>query len=308
MRIVAAALIVVAAGCGGTAAPHRARRSGRCPTLVVALPSSDAATNDWPRWSPDSRRLVFGSSRTGNDVVYVLDVAHCRTSRVARGFRPSFAPDGKHVVFERDVDAHISIFTSATDGTDQHRVTGGAFDDEEPSWSPDGKWIAFTRSASSEESGFNVFFVGPGGGRLHALPARGSTGSPAWSPDGKRLAFTCGQNGDICAARADGKALRKIARFASTGALGLSWSRDAKTIAFTGNGPQGNVAAFVAGVATGQKRILLSRPNEGGVDYPAFSPDGRWVALSIDSGQNTSDLFLVRPDGSGLRRLTRTLP
>jgi TolB protein len=48
-------------------------------------------------------------------------------------------------------------------------------------------------------------------------------------------------------------------------------------------------------------------------DRPAWSPNGRWLAFTADVGHRTTpvdsprtDVFVVRPDGSGLRRLTHT--
>lgn len=45
-----------------------------------------------------------------------------------------------------------------------------------------------------------------------------------------------------------------------------------------------------------------------GSDTPSFSPDGRWIAISRDqlnsSGVDHPGIFLIRPDGSGLRRVT----
>ena len=45
-----------------------------------------------------------------------------------------------------------------------------------------------------------------------------------------------------------------------------------------------------------------------GSDTPTFSPDGKWIAIARDqlnsSGVNHQGIFLMRPDGSGLRRVT----
>jgi hypothetical protein len=49
-------------------------------------------------------------------------------------------------------------------------------------------------------------------------------------------------------------------------------------------------------------RLLLA---DGRVaEHPAVSPDGQWVAFTSPSGGTNTDIYLVRRDGGGLRRLT----
>jgi Tol biopolymer transport system component len=62
--------------------------------------------------------------------------------------------------------------------------------------------------------------------------------------------------------------------------------------------------------ADGSNPRALTKGGSGGVDggdtSPAFSPDGQWVAFerAVDFSSGKGGLFLIRTDGSGLRRLT----
>lgn len=62
--------------------------------------------------------------------------------------------------------------------------------------------------------------------------------------------------------------------------------------------------------ADGTNARPLTKGGKGGVNggdtSPAFSPDGRWVAFErvVDFDTGTGGLFLIRTDGTGLRRLT----
>ena len=62
--------------------------------------------------------------------------------------------------------------------------------------------------------------------------------------------------------------------------------------------------------ADGTNPRALTKGQKGGVDgndtSPAFSPDGRWVAFerAVDYDSGKGGLWLIRADGSGLRRLT----
>jgi dipeptidyl aminopeptidase/acylaminoacyl peptidase len=54
---------------------------------------------------------------------------------------------------------------------------------------------------------------------------------------------------------------------------------------------------------TARRRIA---PKRLSVSDPAWSPDGRWIAFVANLDGHAADVYLVRPDGTGLRQLTRT--
>jgi Tol biopolymer transport system component len=70
-----------------------------------------------------------------------------------------------------------------------------------------------------------------------------------------------------------------------------------------------DLGLHIAG-ADGTNPRALTKGHKGGVDgndtSPAFSPDGQWVAFerAVDYDSGKGGLFLIRIDGSGLRRLT----
>ena len=55
----------------------------------------------------------------------------------------------------------------------------------------------------------------------------------------------------------------------------------------------------------GSRVVDLSSVGEGG--QPAWSPDGRWILFAShrDHTDNGRDIYAMRPDGSGVKRLTR---
>jgi TolB protein len=84
-----------------------------------------------------------------------------------------------------------------------------------------------------------------------------------------------------------------------------SWSPDGSRIAFNAN-LTGDHVMYIA-QADGSKVVDLSRVGEGWqVDW---SPDGRSILFTShrDHPDNYTDVYVMRPDGSAVRRLTHNV-
>ncbi|MBD0337665.1 MAG: PD40 domain-containing protein [Thermoleophilia bacterium] len=132
--------------------------------------------------------------------------------------------------------------------------------------------------------------------------------APAWSPDGAQLMFVGYRHGnaELYAMRADGTGLRRLTRHRAE-ELTPSWSPDGRRIAFTSD-RSGAFDIYVANAdGSGVLRVTrLGRPNQGSFG-PAWSPAGdRIVFSSAGPTPENPELYSIRPDGTGLRRLTRT--
>lgn len=78
------------------------------------------------------------------------------------------------------------------------------------------------------------------------------------------------------------------------------WSRDGRLAFLQG---QGATAAIYDGTTTRTVQLPFAE-----IDSLAWSPDGtRFVVAGKRAGDADDDLYTVRTDGSGLRRLTRDL-
>jgi Tol biopolymer transport system component len=58
---------------------------------------------------------------------------------------------------------------------------------------------------------------------------------------------------------------------------------------------------FVKDLRTGRVRHLRG---SGNAWAPEWSPNGRWIAFTSPTSDTSEDVFVVQPDGGGLRRLT----
>ena len=92
-----------------------------------------------PSWSPNGQLMAFSWRRpSGNYDIYVMDVASRRIIEITRDSgrneRPSWAPDGRHIVFESTRSGTRQIWTMLADGTSPHQLTTSGHN-ESPNWS-----------------------------------------------------------------------------------------------------------------------------------------------------------------------------
>jgi len=86
-----------------------------------------------PSWAPNGQFLTFswnrkyGPGAPGGQDIYVMDIASKRwlqlTHEAGSNDFPSWAPDTRHIVFERAIGGHSQIWTMLADGTEQHELT-----------------------------------------------------------------------------------------------------------------------------------------------------------------------------------------
>jgi TolB protein len=76
--------------------------------------TSDKAFEQYPDWSPDGKFLVFDSSRSGNQDIWIQPVAGGEaiqvTSNPAMDMRPSWSPDGKLIAFQSDRGGSMDVW------------------------------------------------------------------------------------------------------------------------------------------------------------------------------------------------------
>ena len=197
------------------------------------------------------------------------------------------------------------VYSVNADGTDLTRLTDAPGADFDPVWSPDGTRIAF-RSERSGDS--EIWVMNADGSDEHKL----SMGlSPAWSPDGSRIAYASPgtiqcppRRGLECTGisimKADGSDQHRVPN-TDVGEY-PTWSPDGKRIAFNSNFT-GEHRMFVV-EPDGSNLVDLGFVDEGWqVDW---SPDGRSILFTShrDHPDNYTDIYVMRPDGSEVERLT----
>jgi TolB protein len=219
---------------------------------------------------------------------------------------PEWSPDGRRIAFVRTPVGHWGgeVNVMWVEGGGRRSLAGDAVD---LTWGPNGARLAF-ESVESDSS--EVWTVGLGNGALTRLTDNDVDDShPAWSPDGTELAISRetwyrGPERIVAFDLATGRT-RRISRGGGPGGHWWpDWSPDGMRIALVDEGRGKLLVTEADGANT---RAVRLPAGIGAPVTPSWSPDGSTIAFATSSfgDPESGEIYTVRPDGTGLRRLTR---
>jgi Tol biopolymer transport system component len=115
--------------------------------------SSSAFEGD-PQLSPDGKKIVFSSERSGDLDIWVCDSDGSNPLQLTKlhseSANPYWSPDGRSIVFNSRLKNQHEIYVISANGGVPHRMTEDPSNDELPSWSRDGHWIYFLSKRSGD--------------------------------------------------------------------------------------------------------------------------------------------------------------
>jgi len=225
---------------------------------------------------------------------------------------PSWSPDGKRLVYQRDLNGS-AIYLIDADGSSEQRLSPTPGLDVTPSWSADGTQIVYVRLR--EAPGPNNppmtdirVMTADGTGDRAILANTLFSVEPRWSVKGQLVFMSLmGGGGDleIYVMNVDGTDLRQLTTAGNNG--DPVWSPDGTRITFGSDREGGNKLNIFAMNADGSQQEQLTNfdvPYEAGDTN--WSSDGKKIAFEYDiNGMKQSnpdayaEVWTMNPDGSG---------
>ena len=253
-------------------------------------------------WSADGRWLVYQDGPPGRFKVISRDAKTRRTIGTYDTFRlvdrggptdpPNFSPDGRHIVMHRVWSDSFSnygeVAIARTDGSGERTIYEPSTESPWGLWR--GTWLDNTHVAVIGPPAF----VKPMWPFLSAYPA--GCGTASWSIDIN--------DGGISRILRETGAIREQ-DFSADGRRMAYIRYDMRENGVDSCVERGPNELWVANTdGSGAHRVAGPQPRGRTLEYPSWSPDGRRIAFQASSG-NLQDLYTVRPNGTGLRRIHR---
>ena len=257
--------------------------------LVMTIDGNDVinltqspAFDGWPMWSPDSKKVIFASNRSGkpnSGQLYSVNPDGSALSQLTdlpgAVAQPAFSADGKFVfgyqLWETD-DEHYGHIVQLT----------------VRSYSPDVIVEARSKFATTVIDSY-----------------------PMMSPDGSSFAFHSNRTGDweVYVANADGSKLRQITNVKGPDQCPV-WSPDGTKIIFASERDSDPEIYIMNADGSGQTRLTKT---PGDDSHPHWYPDGSRIIfnsardtpdLTVDWGKQHLEVYSMKSDGSDVRKLT----
>jgi Tol biopolymer transport system component len=262
------------------------------------LIKGDSATSrSLPAWSPDTRSIAFIREFDDHSQLYVLDSVSAAPRRLAAqldGFLawPDWSPDAASILFTAEAPDHrAAVYLVHPDGSGLRRVVPDSMALRCPSWAPDGHRFVVSAYRFGDTLS-SILEVEVATGRAQTLLASDTSwlDCPQWSPKGDAVVLTIDPTTDP-----------------RRGDIWKGW--EANPLA------PWRTDLAILDLGSGKLRRLVGGP--GLNNYGHWSRDGRWIvfqsnrhaaphadSLPLGPRFRTLEIYIVRTDGSDLRRLT----
>jgi TolB protein len=210
------------------------------------------------------------------------------------GGAPAVSPDGLRIAFSSNRGGIPAVFMISADGSGELELTHSPAPQGFPRWSSQGKQVIFW---SQVDNAVQLYAIDPDGKNQHPtarIPGR----SPVLSPDGRRVSYSEGPfaSSRLWVAGIDGSGARMLTDGSAPVFIGW-WSPDGNRIAFARRNAEKVLQLWTMNdEGTDARQPARIAAEEGQSEWPAWSPDGRRIALQVDkhaSSGTTGHIWIV---------------
>jgi Tol biopolymer transport system component len=291
-------------------------KSGNSRTELVSVDiatgdrSQHTASNEVklsPQWLPGGK-ISYAVRGPNNAGLRILHPDRRVVTMVPGAIRhPSWSADGKQVVYERILQPASTEHLIPTVSRDPEFEL--LLSEPFPAFSPDGKKLLYSQYGGNGTNVGNTsieLMNADGSGKHPIFHKEGTSAFDAvWSPAGDMIAFCVGKyfraaglpSAQIALMKPDGSGYREIAEEGVNNGF-PSWSPDAQRLVYK-RGKQ----LVILSIADGKIVPLTDGAHYD--NFPQWSPKGDAIMFTTDR-DNDFELYTIRPDGTGLRRITNS--
>ncbi len=273
-----------------------------------------------PAWSPDGAWIAYVSESEGVGIYVVSAIGGGDARRIVdlsdqpildNGMFISIAwsPNGQTLAFTMG----RSLQTVAAEGGHPVLIKNHESDfTNHPAWHPDGSRVAYSLMGGAGLTTSSIQVTSIESGNTDGLIiSNGPNLAPAWTPDGRFLVFLSDRGGtrDLWYFMADRRGLPQGEAAPLTLGVGIETyaiSADGNRLAYSESITTSNI--FSSPIQMGQtysvvNAVQLTDENNL-IEHVDITPDGEWIAYDSNLSGN-QDIWIMRADGSGRRKLTR---
>jgi Tol biopolymer transport system component len=148
-------------------------------------------------YSPDGAKIVFTSTRTGHQEIWICNSEGTNPNRITNlntwAGAPTWSfPDGKWIAFALIRENRQNIYKVKINGGQPEQLSKGFSIDHFPSWSRDGRWIYFRSDRSGENQ---IWKIPAQGGKAEQVTFKGAYSDAVESFDRKWIYYSKGEKG-----------------------------------------------------------------------------------------------------------------